>query len=131
MLEVLEENIGVGDVINCAGRVGRRGHVVISDKPLSKIKKRQDYPAIGVAEMGQMGQGDGLPNARSAVENISIGWFGQIGSLDTFHHLHCRLSDHNSSVLQLGTSVNPVSWTEIVGCIVAFFGSELFAEQLW
>ena len=131
MLEVLEENIGVGDVVNWACCVGRGGHIIISYKPLFEIEKWKDYPAVSVAKMGQMGQGDGLPNPRSTVENISIGWFCQVRRLDTFHHLNSWLPDHDGSVLQFSTSVNPVSWTKIVGCIVALLRSKLFAEELW
>ena len=54
MLEVLEENVGIGDMVNCACCVGRWGHIIISDKPLFEIEKWKDYPSISVAKMGQM-----------------------------------------------------------------------------
>ena len=131
VLEVLEENIGIGNMVNCTRSVGRRCHVIISDKPLFEIKKRQDYPSIGMAKVGQMRQRDGLSYSRSTVEYISIGGFGQIGGLDTFHHLNSWLPNHDCSVLQFSTSVHPVSGAKIVGCIIALLWSELLAEELW
>ena len=58
VLEVLEENIGIGDVVDCSLCVGRWGHVIKSDQPLFEIEEGQNYPAIRVAKMGQVGQGD-------------------------------------------------------------------------
>ena len=39
VLEVLQENIGVGDVVNCAGCVGRWRHIIKSDEPLFQVEK--------------------------------------------------------------------------------------------
>ena len=58
VLEVLEENIGIGDVVDCSLCVGRWGNVIKSDQPLLEIEEGQNYPAIRVAKMGQVRQGD-------------------------------------------------------------------------
>ena len=58
VLEVLEENIGIGDVVDCSLCVGRWGNVIKSDQPLLEIEEGQNYPTIRVAKMGQVRQGD-------------------------------------------------------------------------
>ena len=58
VLEVLEEDVGVGDVVDGACCVGGGSHVIESDKPLFEVEQRQDYPTISVAKMSQVGQCD-------------------------------------------------------------------------